>query len=114
MVERQAEHLVEHREHMRGGNKTAEITQLFQGRLPEKARLFGSIRLVPGASIGVHTHEHETELFFFYQGSGVVTDDGERVPVQAGDAMSTPSGHSHGVENTGTEDLVFAAVIVKE
>ena len=52
-------------------------------------------------------------MFYFVSGEGTVTDDGKRVAVRAGDSMTTPSGHSHSVENTGSEDLLLVAAIVK-
>ena len=111
MITRQANQTTEQRNQMRGGNGVVELTALLSA-LPPNARLFSRIRLVPGASIGEHVHEKESELFYFLSGSGVVTDDGERVPVAAGDSMATLDGHSHSVENTGSEDLVILAAII--
>lgn len=96
---------------MRGGNGTVKLTGLV-GELPAGARLFSRIVLEKGVSIGVHPHEGETELFSFVSGSGRACDDGTWYDIKAGDAMSTPSGHSHGVENTGDEPLVIVACIV--
>ncbi len=101
------------REHMRGGNGSVELTKLC-GELPEHMRLFSRIRLVKGASIGYHVHENESELFAFVSGAGRVTDDGVTYDVKAGDSMLTPSGHGHAVENTGDDDLVLIAAIVKD
>ena len=100
------------REHMRGGDGTVHQTTLTEA-LPEKARLFATLTLTPGTSIGYHVHENETELFYFMQGSGEVQDDNQVIPVRAGDCMVTPDGHGHAVRNTGTEDLVLVACIVK-
>lgn len=111
MITRNADHPIDIREHMRGGAGCAKLTALMP-QLPPKTRLFSTITLAPGASIGVHEHTGETELFYFVSGSGRVCDDGTFVDVQAGDAMSTGSGHSHGVENTGDTDLVLVAVII--
>lgn len=104
---------IEIREHMRGGNESVELTKLC-AELPEHMRLFSRIRLVKGASIGYHIHENESELFAFVSGTGRVTDDGSTYDVKAGDSMLTSSGHGHAVENTGDEDLVMIAVIVKD
>ena len=101
----------EHRSQMRGGDGVVSLKALCS-ELPANVRLFSEIRLVPGASIGEHVHENETELFYFIQGEGTVTDDGVTLTVQAGDCMVTTNGHSHSVKNTGTEDLVIVAVIV--
>lgn len=101
------------REHMRGGKGTVEVTKL-SNDLPSSMRLFARLTLKPGCSIGFHVHEHETELFAFVSGVGTVTDDEATHKVKAGDSMLTFPGHGHAVENTGTEDLVLIASIVKE
>lgn len=113
MVVQNKDMAVEVREQMRGGNGSAEITKL-AGELPGNMRLFAQIRLSPGASIGYHVHEHETELFAFIAGEGRVQDDDAFKPVKAGDSVLTFPGHAHAVENTGTTDLVLIAAIVKE
>ena len=64
--------------------------------------------------VGYHVHEGETELFCFVSGKGRVKDDENWVEVAAGDSMATFSGHGHAVENTGDEDLVLVAAIVKD
>ena len=101
------------REFMRGGKKQVETTEL-SGALPERVRLFSTLRLVPGASIGYHVHENETEMFYFLEGCGRVQDDDKAYDVQAGDSMATFNGHGHSVENTGDNDLVILACIVKD
>lgn len=111
MITRSNEHPIEKREQMRGGNGTVVLTKLMN-ELPSNARLFSTITLAPGCSIGNHEHKNETELFYFVSGTGRVYDDGEYYEVHAGDAMSTGNGHSHGVENIGTDDLVMVAAIV--
>lgn len=111
MITRMNEHPVSVREKMRGGNGAAVLAGLIP-ELPVGMRLFSTITLAPGASIGPHEHTGETELFYFVSGTGRVYDDGEYYDVAAGDAMSTGNGHSHGVENTGDVDLVLVAVIV--
>ena len=101
------------RENMRGGNKYAQLRAL-SAELPTKCRLFDRITLIPGASIGYHTHEGETELFYFLSGKGRVRDGEQWLDIEPGDALATGNGNGHAVENTGDEDLVFMAVIVKE
>lgn len=113
MIYRKETHAVEHREHMRGGSGTVELTAL-AGEIPKNLRLFSLVRLAPGTSIGYHVHENETELFYFLTGEGVADDSGVKLPVAAGDTMATPSGFGHSVENTGDQDLTFVAAIVRD
>ena len=101
------------REFMRGGKKHVEIAEL-STCLPGKMRLFSLLTLIPGASIGYHVHENETEMFYFLEGNGRVQDDEKWCDVSAGDSLATFSGHGHSVENTGDTDLVILAAIVRD
>ena len=101
------------REQMRGGKEYVQLTALSK-ELPGNARLFSRLTLIPGASIGYHVHENETELFYFIEGSGRVQDDDNFYDVKAGDSMATFSGHGHSVENTGNCDLVLLAAIIRD
>lgn len=101
------------REYMRGGKEFVQLTALSR-ELPGHARMFSVLRLIPGASIGYHEHEGETEMFYFLEGCGRVRDDDKYCDVNAGDSMATFSGHGHAVENTGDCDLVILAVIVTD
>ena len=67
MITRKQERQTQRREAMRGGNGAALLTPASK-ELPANARLFSEIRLAPGASIGYHVHENETELFLFLEG----------------------------------------------
>ncbi len=111
MITRKSECAIDRRENMRGGNGAAELTR-YSKELPKNLRLFSEIRLEPGSSIGFHVHEGETELFLFLEGKGRVMDDEREVFVEAGDSMTTFSGHGHSVENIGDGPLVLAAAIV--
>ena len=113
MITRRDEQVHGVREFMRGGKKQVNMTEL-SAKLPGKMRLFSILTLVPGASIGYHVHENETELFYFIEGYGRVQDDDREYDVGEGDSMATFSGHGHGVENTGDVDLVILAAIVKD
>ena len=113
MITRSSEQSHYIKEQMRGGEKYVQFTDL-STKVPEGVRVYSILRLIPGASIGYHVHENETELFYFLEGSGQVLDDGERFDIHAGDSMATFSGHGHGVINTGDQDLVLLACIVKD
>jgi mannose-6-phosphate isomerase-like protein (cupin superfamily) len=113
MIARNGELQTELRERMRGGQGTVKLEHWFK---PEafgaKIRLCARMTIEPGGSIGSHTHEAEDELYLVLSGSGLIQERGEWVPIRAGDAILTGKGGSHGVENTGAEPLVIAAVIV--
>ena len=97
--------------HMRDGNGDIILAKLLPEN-PAHTRLFNVITINPGCSIGYHVHQNETEMFYFISGKGKVKDDDQEIEVTAGDAMSTGSGHCHGVECIGDEPLKILACIV--
>jgi len=66
--------------------------------------------LAPGVSIGVHGHDDSEEYYFILAGRGVMTLDGVRHEVGPGDVAAVYPGGSHGLENTGGEDLRIVVV----
>ena len=105
----------EQREHMRGGEGTVRISHAATAEaLPPGLRLHAQLTLPAGASIGEHTHEHETELFYVLQGEGEMLQDGAWLPLSPGDATSTGGGQSHALRNTGALPFVLMATIVKD
>ena len=103
----------ERRENMRGGEGTVRISHAAtKDMLPPGLRLHAQITLPPGASIGEHIHENETELFYVLQGNGEMLDGGVWTPLASGDATSTGGGASHALRNTGEDDFVVMATIV--
>ncbi len=71
-------------------------------------------RLVPGASIGLHTHMTDCEVIFITSGSGKVADDGEEREVCEGMALFCPKGHSHTLINDSEKDLCFYAAVIAQ
>lgn len=71
-------------------------------------------RLVPGASIGLHTHETGSEIVYILEGKGkAVYDDGEE-RLEPGMCHYCPKGHSHSLVNDSDDDLVFFAVVPEQ
>ena len=68
-------------------------------------------RLEPGASIGLHTHEGNSEIIYILEGTGKVEYDGGVETLAAGDCHYCPEHHSHRLINDGSEDLNFFAVV---
>ncbi len=71
-------------------------------------------RLIPGASIGLHTHDTSSEIMFITKGSGCVIYDGEKISLKAGDVHYCPKGHSHTLINDSDSDLEFSAVVPQQ
>lgn len=68
-------------------------------------------RLIPGASIGLHTHEGSSEIIFILKGNGKVLYDGSYEAVSEGVCHYCPMGHEHSLINDSDSDLVFYAVV---
>ena len=108
---------VSHLENFKGGEKHLEARMYFDGT----NRILTRAKLIPGASIGVHTHEDSCEVIFVLEGDGTIVEkepgsDMESTrSVTAGDCLYCPKGHTHSLRNTSSEgDLVFYAVVPKQ
>ncbi|MBR6797333.1 MAG: cupin domain-containing protein [Opitutales bacterium] len=98
-----------------GGNgDTVKKHLLTADELNDKTRMFAEITLKPGCSIGYHEHHGESETYYILSGTGTYNDNGEIRSVAPGDVTFTPSGQGHGLENTGPENLVFIALILRD
>lgn len=113
MIKRAEEMTKEIRERMRDGKGSVQLLHVFsKDELTGKCRMFAKITLEPGCSIGTHNHDREEEIFYVLSGTGTVNDNGNVQTLRPGDAVVTGNGGFHSIENTGTEDLVFMAVIL--
>lgn len=113
MIRKAAAFTTEYRENMRGGNGTVELTSFATPEeLNNKGRLFASITLKPGCSIGYHVHEADSELFYLMKGEVLYNDNGTECTLTAGDVMICPAGTGHAIANNSQEDAEFIAVIV--
>ena len=67
--------------------------------------------LEPGASIGYHKHETNSEVIYLLEGEGhVLYDDGEE-KLLPGQAHYCPQGHSHSLINRGNATIRFIAIV---
>ncbi len=100
-------------ESMRGGKGTAQVIHLLErDQFHNKGRLFAHNILKPGTSIGYHKHEGDFEAYYFIKGEGTFDDNGRKYAVKAGELTLIDVGESHGIENTGKEDLEFIALVL--
>jgi mannose-6-phosphate isomerase-like protein (cupin superfamily) len=100
------------KEKMRDGEGSVHFTYLVDCEKEKNIRMLAELTLPPGASIGYHRHDKETEYYLILSGTGEVDDDGVKGPVKAGDSIVTGNGSSHSIKNTGSTPLVFHAIIV--
>jgi len=61
----------------------------------------------PGRKMRVHKHLNNEELIFIHKGEGTLTLDEEIIKVKIGDVAFVPRGVWHGLDNTGTENLLM-------
>ncbi len=98
---------------VRDGKGQVTFQHLFQkAEIKAKTRLCARLLVPPGASIGMHRHNGEDELFVIIQGSGIIDDGTTRTPVGTGDAILTGNGEAHALENTGADTLELLAIIM--
>jgi len=95
-----------HVPHMRGGEKEAYLRVCDDGLCK-----IVQGRLVPGGTVGLHTHETDSETIYILSGTGKVLCDGVYEPLQAGSCHYCAKGHEHSLINDSDEDLCFFAVI---
>ena len=96
-----------------GGEGEVKATRLLEvDQMRGKGRMFNHMMLKPGSSLGYHQHNSESETYYIVAGEGTLNDNGEKKPIQAGDVAFTDSGEFHSIENTGTINLEFIALIL--
>ena len=75
----------------------------------------GWMTLQPGASIGMHTHKDNEDVYVIVSGEGTFTDsDGKKTVVRDGDITIARPGDSHALANTGKAPLIFLNFIGKK
>lgn len=67
--------------------------------------------LIPGASIGLHTHGTSSEIIYIIEGTGTLIYDDTTETVTEGCCHYCPKGHTHSLMNKGDKDLIFIAVV---
>ena len=90
----------------KGGNKEYLVQTFEDG---DNRIMHG--RLEPGASIGLHLHEENSEIYYILKGKADLIYDDTRETVLPGQAHYCPVGHSHSLMNNGDEDLEFLAIV---
>ena len=95
------------------GKGEITITHLFTPKeLADKCAMFAKVTIPPGASIGNHFHKGNTETYHLIQGEALYNDNGKEIKITAGTTTFCPDGEQHGIENIGSEDLIFIALII--
>jgi mannose-6-phosphate isomerase-like protein (cupin superfamily) len=87
-----------------GGGETVGYS--FFAKTPGLKLVFRKRALKPGSGIGYH-EQKEDEIYYVLSGRGIMTIDGKEVEVTPGTAVLTRPGSSHGLKQTGPDDLVI-------
>jgi mannose-6-phosphate isomerase-like protein (cupin superfamily) len=85
----------------------------FFREVPDFKFTFRKRVLHPGSSIGYHRQETD-EVYYVLSGTGRMTIDGREFAVGPGDCILTRPGSSHGLVQSGAEDLAIFIVYQKE
>lgn len=113
MVRHASQMDVEYSENMRGGVGRIKKTHILHPEeLQQKGRLFSTLTLPTGASIGSHTHNGEVEAYYVLQGQGLYHEGDWSATIGPGDVSLVENGGNHSIENIGEGDLVLLAVIL--
>ena len=103
MFEKESDSSVQTVKGAHGGDGAIRIHRFFPKKTALSARA-AVWEIAPGASEGDHAHGDDRpleEIYYFLQGDGVMSFDGEEVTVAAGEAVLVPEGVDHGLRNTG-------------
>jgi mannose-6-phosphate isomerase-like protein (cupin superfamily) len=73
--------------------------------------LVGVNVLAPGQNQAIHDHQHQDKFYFVVEGTGQFTVGDQTVPCTPGTLILAPAGIEHGVQNPGTQRLVFLTTI---
>ena len=94
-----------------GGGQTLGYS--FFAKTPKLSLVFRKRALKPGSGIGYH-EQKEDEIYYVLSGRGTMTVDDKSFEVGPGTAVLTRPGSSHGLKQTGAEDLVIMINYLQE
>lgn len=82
--------------------------------VPGREAVIANIEIVPGGSVGRHTHPGE-EISYVLAGEGEILMEGKpALKIKPGEGFIIPGGTKHDAHNTGTETLRLVGVYVVE
>jgi mannose-6-phosphate isomerase-like protein (cupin superfamily) len=86
--------------------KGSSVGYVFFDKAPGYKLSFRKRVLHRGATIGYHKQE-EDEVYYVISGTGVMNINGKDLMVKPGDAILTRTGSSHGLTQTGKDNLTI-------
>lgn len=113
MIKRKNDLITKKIEGLRGGQgKISLIEILSNEELKNEGKLFARLTLEKGASIGVHQHINDFEVYYILKGTGSVEEENETYIVSEGDVVYTSHGEQHSLTNIGDSELEMLAVVI--
>lgn len=87
------------------------VNDVFQKLFADEKCKIMQMTIPAGSSVGLHTHEDNSEIVYFLKGNvDIIYDDTEEKGAP-GMCHYCPMGHSHSIINNGDEDAVAVAII---
>ncbi len=85
-----------------------------EGPAESRFKMVGKMALEPGASIGLHSHNTDEEIYVILSGKGIYTDDdGSEHEVGPGDVTLTMRGQRHALAVSQDGPLTMMALIAE-
>lgn len=69
--------------------------------------------LTKGSTIGEHVHTEDSEILYILSGEGYAECDGIKEQLNKGVVHYCPKNSSHFIVNTGNDDLIMYAIVIK-
>ena len=91
---------------MRGGEKSVAM----RTRTDSLCKIIRG-KPIPGASIGFHTHETDSEVLYILSGGGKIFYDDTCETLAENSCHYCPKGHAHNLINNSDEVLIYFAVV---
>lgn len=77
-----------------------------------KCRVCNLLTVMPGSSIGLHTHEKDVEIYYLLEGELSCTDNGKEETLYSGDVTFTGIGESHSLINKSNKPAKLLAIVI--
>ncbi len=107
-----------HKEQIHEGEGLCPHAMIFSGEEIDAPVQFINYTIIPpGASFGLHGHGSDNEFYIVLNGSGIYTENGKETEVAAGDIIMNAVRGTHGIRNTGSQDmqlLVFEVQVAEK
>lgn len=95
-----------HYDNFKGGEKYVDAVMF----VDDNNRMMHGV-LIPGASIGLHTHQGTSEVIYILKGEAKAIYDGKEEHLKAGMCHYCEEGHEHTMINESNENMEYFAVI---